>query len=162
MLADRLGAVADDGSEPGSAGRSDVRRAPERRAGDQTDQHAGGQRSGHRGAVCAAGPRVASRRARCAAGFVTFAADRARRASHDDSRAGARFSGGLVGSELRDAWPFLDSHEKVEGFRLLAPAEEEEFFLALDVFAQLQLLEGLPPAERRSGCACSRPTTRPT
>jgi magnesium transporter len=57
--------------------------------------------------------------------------------------------GGLVGSELRDAWPFLDSHEKVEGFRLLAPAEEEEFFLALDVFAQLQLLEGLPSAERQ-------------
>jgi magnesium transporter len=57
--------------------------------------------------------------------------------------------GGLVGSELRDAWPLLDSHEKVEGFRLLAPAEEEEFFLALDVFAQVQLLEGLPPAERQ-------------
>ena len=57
--------------------------------------------------------------------------------------------GGLIGSELRDAWPFLDAHEKVEGFRLLAPAEEEDFFLSLDVFAQLQLLEALPAAERQ-------------
>src|SRR5262245_49198376 len=57
--------------------------------------------------------------------------------------------GGLVGSELRDAWPFLASHEKVEGFHLLAPAEEEDFFLSLEVLAQLQLLEGLPPAERQ-------------
>ena len=62
---------------------------------------------------------------------------------------GLESPGGLVGSELRDAWPFLDSHEKVEGFRLLAPAEEEDFFLSLDVFAQVQLLEGLPPAERQ-------------
>jgi magnesium transporter len=62
---------------------------------------------------------------------------------------GLESPGGLVGSELRDAWPFLDAHEKVEGFRLLAPAEEEDFFLTLDVFAQLQLLEALPAAERQ-------------
>ncbi len=62
---------------------------------------------------------------------------------------GSDAPGGLVGSELRDAWPFLDTHEKVEGFRLLAPAEEEDFFLALDVLAQAQLLAGLPAAERQ-------------
>jgi len=62
---------------------------------------------------------------------------------------GLESPGGLVGSELRDAWPFLDLHEKVEGFRLLAPAEEEDFFLSLDVFAQVELLAGLPPAERQ-------------
>jgi hypothetical protein len=43
---------------------------------------------------------------------------------------GLESPGGLVGSELRDAWPILDLHEKVEGFRLLAPAEEEEDVVA--------------------------------
>jgi magnesium transporter len=62
---------------------------------------------------------------------------------------GLEAPGGLVGSELRDAWPFLDREEKVEGFRLLAPAEAEEFFLGLDAHAQADLLGGLPPAERQ-------------
>jgi magnesium transporter len=55
----------------------------------------------------------------------------------------------LVGAELRDAWPLLDREEKVEGFRLLAPAEAEDFFLGLDARAQADLLAGLPPVERQ-------------
>jgi magnesium transporter len=62
---------------------------------------------------------------------------------------GADAPGGLVGAELRDAWPLLDREEKVEGFRLLAPAEAEDFFLGLDALAHADLLAGLPPAERQ-------------
>ncbi|HEY8156129.1 MAG TPA: magnesium transporter [Myxococcota bacterium] len=62
---------------------------------------------------------------------------------------GAEAPGGLVGAELLDAWPLLDREEKVEGFRLLAPAEAEDFFLGLDALAQADLLAGLPPAERQ-------------
>jgi magnesium transporter len=58
-------------------------------------------------------------------------------------------AGGLIGAELRDAWLLLDREEKVEGFRLLAPAEAEGFFLGLDALAQAELLAGLPPAERQ-------------
>ncbi|MFI5215733.1 MAG: magnesium transporter [Candidatus Limnocylindria bacterium] len=62
---------------------------------------------------------------------------------------GAEAPGGLVGAELLDAWPLLDREEKVVGFRLLAPAEAEDFFLGLDALAQADLLAGLPPAERQ-------------
>jgi magnesium transporter len=62
---------------------------------------------------------------------------------------GYEAAGGLIGSELRDAWPFLAREEKVEGFRLLAPAEAEEFFLELDARAQSDLLAGLPSVERQ-------------
>jgi magnesium transporter len=62
---------------------------------------------------------------------------------------GLEAPGGLVGAELRDAWPLLDREEKVEGFRLLAPAEAEDFFLGLDAPPQADLLAGLPPAERQ-------------
>jgi magnesium transporter len=62
---------------------------------------------------------------------------------------GAGAAGGLVGAELRDAWPLLDREEKVEGFRLLSPAEAEEFFLGLDELALADLLAGLPTAERQ-------------
>ncbi len=62
---------------------------------------------------------------------------------------GAGAAGGLVGAELLDAWPLLDREEKVEGFRLLSPAEAEDFFLGLDALPQADLLAGLPPAERQ-------------
>ena len=62
---------------------------------------------------------------------------------------GAGAAGGLVGAELRDAWPLLDREEKAEGFRLLSPAEAEDFFLGLDALAQADLLAGLPTAERQ-------------
>ena len=62
---------------------------------------------------------------------------------------GLEAPGGLVGAELLDAWPLLDREEKVEGFRLLAPAEAEDFFLGLDALAQADLLAGLPPPERQ-------------
>jgi magnesium transporter len=62
---------------------------------------------------------------------------------------GAGAAGGLLGADLRDAWPLLDREEKVEGFRLLSPAEAEEFFLGLDELALADLLAGLPTAERQ-------------
>jgi magnesium transporter len=62
---------------------------------------------------------------------------------------GAGAAGGLLGSDLRDAWALLDREEKVEGFRLLSPAEAEEFFLGLDELALADLLAGLPTAERQ-------------
>jgi magnesium transporter len=62
---------------------------------------------------------------------------------------GAGAAGGLLGSDLRDAWPLLAREEKVEGFRLLSPAEAEEFFLGLDALALADLLAGLATAERQ-------------
>jgi magnesium transporter len=62
---------------------------------------------------------------------------------------GAGAAGGLLGSDLRDAWALLDREEKVEGFRLLSPAEAEEFFLGLDELALADLLAGLATAERQ-------------
>jgi magnesium transporter len=62
---------------------------------------------------------------------------------------GAGAAGGLVGADLRDAWPLLAREEKVEGFRLLSPEEAETFFLGLDALPQADLLAGLPPAERQ-------------
>src|SRR5262245_46613286 len=96
-----------------------------------------------------AGSRERQRQGALRRGLRYVAADLAGRASMTTPVPGLESPGGLVGSELRDAWPFLDAHEKVEGFHLLAPAEEEDFFLSLEVFAQMQLLEGLPAAERQ-------------
>jgi magnesium transporter len=62
---------------------------------------------------------------------------------------GLEAAGGLIGSELRDAWALLDRDEKVEGFRLLAASEAEAFFLGLDAHGHAELLLGLPPAERQ-------------
>ena len=57
--------------------------------------------------------------------------------------------GGLLGEDLVDAWAFLSTEERAEGFRLLAPDEAEEFYLALDVRDQADLLAGLGRAERQ-------------
>ena len=56
---------------------------------------------------------------------------------------------GLLGADLRDAWPFLSEAERAEGFRLLAPDEAEAFFLEVDVRDQADLLAGLGRAERQ-------------
>lgn len=57
--------------------------------------------------------------------------------------------GGLLAEEIRDAWPALDLGERVEGFRLLAPAEGEELFVSLTARDQSELLLALAPAERQ-------------
>lgn len=57
--------------------------------------------------------------------------------------------GGLLAEDLRDAWPALDAAERVEGFRLLAPAEGEELFLSLTARDECELLRALEPAERQ-------------
>jgi magnesium transporter len=56
---------------------------------------------------------------------------------------------GLLADELRDAWPALDAEERLEGFRLLAPAEAESLFCGLEAREQCALLVALTPAERQ-------------
>ncbi len=51
--------------------------------------------------------------------------------------------------ELRDAWSLLSPSERVEGFRLLVPAESDDFFLSLNPRDQAELLLALPEGERR-------------
>jgi magnesium transporter len=51
--------------------------------------------------------------------------------------------------DLEDAWPFLDSEERLEGFRLLGPEEAEHFFSALDAREEYALLTTLTAAERQ-------------
>jgi magnesium transporter len=52
-------------------------------------------------------------------------------------------------SDLRDAWPLLDREDRVEGFRALAAAEADDFFLDLATRDQRELVNELPPGERR-------------
>jgi magnesium transporter len=58
-------------------------------------------------------------------------------------------SGGLLASDLLEAWPILSPEERAEGFRLLAAGEAEEVFLALDAREESHLLLGLGRAERQ-------------
>ncbi len=55
----------------------------------------------------------------------------------------------LSTDELRDAWRILDTAERVDGFRLVAPIEAEEFFQGLSTHDQLELIQEMLPAERR-------------
>ena len=61
----------------------------------------------------------------------------------------AAAEGGLLAEDLRDAWPILDLEERVEGFRLLTPAEAEDLFLSLSTREQCELLLALAPLERQ-------------
>lgn len=56
---------------------------------------------------------------------------------------------GLLASDLLDAWPVLSPEERAEGFRLLAPGEAEELFVALDAREESQLLLELGRTERQ-------------
>src|SRR5688500_9886559 len=51
--------------------------------------------------------------------------------------------------ELREAWWLLSQNDRLQGFRLLDTEEAEEFFLALPVRGQAELLRMLRPPERR-------------
>jgi magnesium transporter len=53
-------------------------------------------------------------------------------------------------ASLADAWPILTPEERMEGFNLLGRVDAEAFFLSLDTRDQVQVLEALHPAERRS------------
>jgi magnesium transporter len=59
-------------------------------------------------------------------------------------------SGRLTADELRDAWPVLDSEERLEGFRLLPREEAEDFYLELTSRGQASVLTGMPARERRA------------
>jgi len=52
--------------------------------------------------------------------------------------------------ELRDAWPVLDSQERLEGFRLLGRDEAEDFFAELTTRGQAVLLHGGNQREKRT------------
>jgi magnesium transporter len=56
----------------------------------------------------------------------------------------------LTPEELRDAWPVLDSEERLEGFHLLPRDEAEDFFTELSSRGQASILRGMPPRERRA------------
>jgi magnesium transporter len=56
---------------------------------------------------------------------------------------------GLVADDLRDAWAALDLEERLEGFRMLDPAEGESLFHSLDAREQCALLRAFSPAERQ-------------
>jgi magnesium transporter len=61
----------------------------------------------------------------------------------------SRSADALAADDLVDAWAFLSVEERVEGFRLLPPAEAEHVFLGLGARDQADLLLGLPQAERQ-------------
>jgi magnesium transporter len=52
-------------------------------------------------------------------------------------------------SELKEVWGVLSPDERLTGFRMLDPAEQEEFFLDLSARDQYDLLQILPAPERR-------------
>ncbi len=56
---------------------------------------------------------------------------------------------GLTYSELREAWPLLDDADRREGFSLLSRVDAEELFNDLEAREQFDLLQSLPPPERR-------------
>jgi len=60
-------------------------------------------------------------------------------------RAGERFEL----DELRAAWPVLSPDERVAGFELLDREQATEFFLERTARGQAQIIQGLPPGERR-------------
>jgi magnesium transporter len=60
-----------------------------------------------------------------------------------------RDPGGLLASDLLEAWPILSPEERADGFRLLAAGEAEEVFLALDAREESHLLLGLGRVERQ-------------
>jgi MgtE intracellular N domain len=51
--------------------------------------------------------------------------------------------------ELVETWSLLSPEERLEGFRLLAPADADDFFLSLTARDQVSLLLSLPEGERR-------------
>lgn len=55
----------------------------------------------------------------------------------------------LDANELTEAWSLLPHEDRAEGFRLLAPADAEEFFLDLPASDQYDLVTALPKGERR-------------
>jgi len=54
-----------------------------------------------------------------------------------------------VQEDLQDAWPFLSSEERLEGFRILSQHDAEEFFFSLSSQDQAELIITLPFEERR-------------
>lgn len=56
----------------------------------------------------------------------------------------------MEATSLADVWPILTPEERMEGFNLLGRVDAEAFFLSIGTREQVQILEQLHPAERRS------------
>ena len=55
----------------------------------------------------------------------------------------------LAHEDLQEAWRVLDVGERVDAFRLIAPHDAHEFFLALSSLDQAELILAMPVGERR-------------
>jgi len=55
----------------------------------------------------------------------------------------------LTADDLREAWPLLDTEERLDGFRLLSREAAENFFLLLPSQGQAVVLRGVAAGERR-------------
>ncbi len=51
--------------------------------------------------------------------------------------------------ELREVWPILAAEDRVEGFRLLSREDADDFFMSLSAYGQSDVIQGVPPGERR-------------
>src|SRR5438874_3563799 len=56
----------------------------------------------------------------------------------------------LCGEELREAWPVLSREDRLEGLRLLPRDAADDLFFDLPSTEQVEVVLGLPAAERRS------------
>ena len=54
----------------------------------------------------------------------------------------------LTADDLCDAWPVLDTEERLEGLRLLQREEATDFFLELNTRGHCSVLGGMTPRER--------------
>src|SRR4026207_1148153 len=59
-------------------------------------------------------------------------------------------SAAMDATSLADVWPILTPEERMEGFNLLGRGDAEPFFRTIGPREQVQILEQLHPAERRS------------
>ena len=101
--------------------------------------------------------------ARSTRGFAAYPPGADGGASHDRAAAGGRRGRAPGRGAARRLARRSTSSERVEGFRLLPPAEAEELFLSLSAREQCELLLALAArSSASSGCASSRRTTRPT
>lgn len=55
----------------------------------------------------------------------------------------------LTPEELHDCWPVLSPGERFEAFQLMARADSDDFFLAVDPKDQAEILLAMPEGERR-------------
>jgi len=55
----------------------------------------------------------------------------------------------LAHDDLKEAWRLLDTQDRVDGFRLIAPPDAQDFFMSLSAMDQAELILAMRPNERR-------------